>query len=128
MKLFRELIIILGIYLAGVFISGIFKLSIPGNVLGMLILLLLLQTGIIKLKSIENAAAFFLDNLSFFFIPAGVGILSTFGVIKDIWIKLLVICILTTIITMVCTGKIVQLLSKMKKQEEGVDKSGSYNK
>ena len=38
MKLFREAIIIFGIYLMGELISGLLNLPIPGNILGMLIL------------------------------------------------------------------------------------------
>ena len=42
MKLFREAIIIFGIYLLGVLIADITRVPIPGNVIGMLILFLLL--------------------------------------------------------------------------------------
>ena len=54
MKLFREAIVIFGIYLMGELISGLLNLPIPGNILGMLILLLLLCIKvIIKLASLE---------------------------------------------------------------------------
>ena len=42
MKLFREAIIIFGIYLLGVLITDITGVPIPGNVIGMVILFLLL--------------------------------------------------------------------------------------
>lgn len=119
MKLFREAIIILGVYLLGELISGIFSLPIPGNILGMLILLALLCTKIIKLEQIETVSNFLLDHLAFFFIPAGVGLMSSVGIIKDTWLKLIIVCILTTIIIIGVTGTIVQLIKKRSKNIGG---------
>ena len=112
MKLFREAIIILGIYLLGEFISEVLSLPIPGNILGMIILLFLLCTKIIKLEQIETIATFLLDHLAFFFIPAGVGLMTSVDIIKDSWLKLIVVCIATTIIIIASTGLIVQYITR----------------
>ena len=69
MKLFREAIIIFGIYLMGELISGLLNLPIPGNILGMLILLLLLCTKVIKLEQIETVSTFLLISCSIFLYP-----------------------------------------------------------
>lgn len=114
MKLFRELLIILSVYFLGEFLSKALKLPIPGNILGMLILLTLLLTNIVKVNQVEKVSNFFLDHLSFFFIPAGVGLITSVAVIKDSWYKLLVVCVLTTIIVIISTGTIVQYLSNKK--------------
>lgn len=119
MKLFREAIIILGIYLLGELISSVLSLPIPGNILGMIILLALLCTKIIKLEQIETVSNFLLDHLAFFFIPAGVGLMSSVGIIKDTWLKLIIVCILTTIIIIGVTGTIVQLIKKRSKNIGG---------
>lgn len=112
MKLFREAIIILGIYLLGEFISEVLSLPIPGNILGMIILLFLLCTKIIKLEQIETIANFLLDHLAFFFIPAGVALMTSVDIIKDSWLKLIVVCIATTIIVIASTGLIVQYITR----------------
>ena len=112
MKLFREAIIILGIYLLGEFISEVLSLPVPGNILGMIILLFLLCTKIIKLEQIETIANFLLDHLAFFFIPAGVGLMTSVDIIKDSWLKLIVVCIATTIIIIASTGLIVQYITR----------------
>ncbi len=115
MKIFREAIIILGIYLVGELISKGFSLPLPGNIIGMIILLVLLCTKVIKIEKIENISAFFLDHLSFFFIPAGVGLISSFNVIKDSLIFILLLCLITTAI--VSTGIIVQYIIKIKESK-----------
>lgn len=112
MKLFREAIIILGIYLLGEFISQVLSLPIPGNILGMIILLVLLWTKVVKIEQIETIANFLLDHLAFFFIPAGVGLMTSIGIIKDSWLKLIVVCIATTIIIIASTGLIVQYITR----------------
>lgn len=113
MKIFRESIIILCIYLLGEFISKAFNLPIPGNIIGMIILLILLCTNIVKLEKVETVSSFFLDHLAFFFIPAGVGLLASFDIIKSSLLGILFICIITTSIVIVVTGLIVQALVKI---------------
>ncbi|GAB6167601.1 CidA/LrgA family protein [Clostridium carnis] len=110
MKLFRESILILGIYLIGELISKGFKLPVPGNIIGMLILLLLLCTKVIKVEKVETVSNFFLDHLAFFFIPAGVGLLTSFGSVKDSLLIIIIICIITTIIVIAVTGLMVQII------------------
>lgn len=119
MKLFKEAIIILGIYFTSEFLSIFFELPIPGNILGMLILLALLFTKIIKLEQIEMISNFFLEHLAFFFIPAGVGLMTSVGIIKDSWLKIILVCIVTTIIIIVTTGLTVQLISKKIAKKKG---------
>ena len=123
MKLFREAIIIFGIYLLGVLITDITGAPIPGNVIGMVILFLLLYLKVIKVEQISTISNFFLEHLAFFFIPAGVGLISSFSVIKNIWLQLLIVCFVTTAITMICTGLVVQ---KIANKKEG-DKDGKLN-
>lgn len=112
MKIFREALIILSIYLLGEIISKGLGLPVPGNIIGMIILLLLLCSNIIKLEKIETISSFFLDHLAFFFIPAGVGLITSFDLIKSSLIEILFICIVATSIVIVVTGLIVQYLIK----------------
>ena len=125
MKIFRESIIIIGIYLIGEFISKFFSMSLPGNIIGLLILLTLLCTKVIRLEQIENVSRFFLDHLAFFFIPAGVGLLSSFDTIKSSLVSILILCLITTAIVIVCTGIIVQHIIGIQTKKA---KKGSENK
>lgn len=115
MKLFREALIILGIYLLGELLSATLKLPIPGNILGMVILFILLCTKVIKVDNISNVTNFLLNHLSFFFIPAGVGLMTSLGIIRSTWWQLLLVCLSTTIIIIGVTGIIVQAMSKKSK-------------
>ena len=115
MKLCRETLIILGIYLIGELLSKSLQLPIPGNILGMVILFILLFTKILKVDNISTVTNFLLDHLAFFFIPAGVGLMASLGIIKATWWQLLVVCISTTVIIIAVTGIIVQAISRRTK-------------
>lgn len=117
LKLFRETLIILGIYLVGEVLSASLHLPIPGNILGMIILFILLCTKVVKVDNISNVTNFLLDHLAFFFIPAGVGLMASMGIIKSTWWQLLVVCLSTTVIIIGVTGIIVQAISKRAKEK-----------
>jgi holin-like protein len=114
MKIFRETILIIGIYILGEFISKSFSLPIPGNILGMIILLILLLTNIIKVEKIENISNFFLDHLSIFFIPSGVGLITSFTSIRNNFLAIILICLITTVLVIAATGRIVQAVMRLK--------------
>ncbi|MGL5615442.1 MAG: CidA/LrgA family protein [Sarcina sp.] len=118
MKLLREALIILAIYFVGEFFSEFFHLPIPGNILGMLILLLLLCTKVVKVDMIDNVSTFLLDHLAFFFIPAGVGIITAVNVLKGNTIKLLIVVVLSTFIIMGISGAVVQFVINFNKKRE----------
>lgn len=110
MKYLRQLAIILVICFLGEVLNRLFNVPIPGNVIGMVLLLIALLTGIIKLESIENVTDFLLKHLAFFFVPAGIGVISSFDIIKSSLIPMLIVIILSTIIVIAVTGITVQLL------------------
>ncbi|SFB05285.1 CidA/LrgA family protein [Clostridium frigidicarnis] len=118
MKLLRESLIILSIFFVGELLSKGFHLPVPGNIIGMLLLLLLLCFEFVKLEHIESISTFLLDHLAFFFIPAGVGLITSLDVLRYTWYKILIVCFLSTIIVMVCTGKTIDLLKKIQNRKE----------
>ena len=113
MKIFREFLIILVLYFIGELIAKTLNIPIPGNIIAMILLFLSLCTGVIKVEKVDTISNFFLDHLAFFFIPAGVGLMNSFGSIKSSAIQIVIICIVTTIIVMAVTGIVVQFTSNM---------------
>ena len=126
MKFFRESILLLSIYFAGEILSKLLNLPIPGSIVGMILLFVLLTSNIIKVEKIENLANFFLDHLAFFFIPASVGLMTSFVSLKGSIFKIILLCILTTIIVIAVTGITVQFICNRKSVKE--DKKNTINK
>ena len=117
MRVFLQLALILGICYAGDLIHDYTGIPVPGNILGMLILLLLLCLKVVKLDQIREVSDFFLKRLSFFFLPPAIGLMLVGDDVKSQWPLLLFLCIVITIVTMVTTGWTVQLLSKKNKNK-----------
>ena len=69
MKYLRQLMIILIPYFIGIELQLAFNLPIPGSVIGLILLFLGLQLGLIHVEMIEDFCEFLLSNMSFFFIP-----------------------------------------------------------
>lgn len=112
MKLLRQLCIILIICFLGQLTQKSINLPIPGSVLGMVILLICLSTGIIKLEMIEEVSNFLLDHIAFFFIPAGASLISYFGILKINLVAIVLISFISAIIIMAITGTVVQILKR----------------
>lgn len=99
---------------AGIFIVTFFHLSIPGNVVGMILLFILLMTGVIKLEWINEAASFLLKHLVFFFIPISVGIITFGKLFLQSGLSLIFILVLSASIGIIVTGTVSQLLTVKK--------------
>lgn len=108
----KEFSIILIIYFLGELIQKISGMPIPGNVMGMLILFLGLYTGIIKIKMIGKISAFLLENLAFFFLPAGVSLITCFSLLEGKWTAILGVSLISTVVTLGVTGLTVELVKK----------------
>lgn len=81
---------------------------VPSSIIGMLLLTLSLQTGIVKLRHVEGVADFLVANLGFFFVPAGVALMSCLDLIKEQWVAIVLSAGLSTVIVIAVTGLIHQ--------------------
>ena len=113
MKYLKQLMIILGAYLLGVAIQLIFNLPIPGTVLGLIILFLGLYSGIIKIEMIEDMCEILISHMSFLFIPAGVGLITSFNLLSDNIVAFFLVILISTIIVWLITAYVVKFLRKV---------------
>ena len=65
--LLAQLCLIMGVYAAGCALASVLPITLPGNILGMVLLLVLLGTHILKTKYISEACDYLIDNMSVFF-------------------------------------------------------------
>lgn len=117
LKYLRQLLIILGTYFIGQVIQAVFSLPVPGSVIGLLLLFFALHTGILKVHMIEEVCDFLLNHMAFLFVPAGVGLMTSFGLIRGKLAAFLAVIILSTAIIWLITAFIAKLLRKGKLYE-----------
>lgn len=104
MKIIKQIGIIFTVCWVSLVIEKILPFAFPASVIGMILLLICLMTGILKMEHIQEKADFLLENMAFFFIPAGVSIINYFDVLKNSVIQLIVICVVSTVVTFAVTA------------------------
>ncbi len=110
-----SLTILLLCQLAGEVIARLFKLPIPGPVIGMMLLFagLVIRRGIPE--NLEKTGTTLLSHLSLLFIPAGVGVTVHLKLLADEWLPIAVALVVSTVITLAVTGLVMQALARGKK-------------
>lgn len=99
MKMILQIGVVLGICLLGEGISLLLPIPFPGSVIAMVLLFLLLLSRVLRPDHIRQKSDFLLQNMAFFFIPAGVGIMEYAEELLPFFLPLLLICLITTILT-----------------------------
>lgn len=115
MKILLQIGVVLLICLISEAVSLLLPFPFPGSVLAMIVLFILLVTGILKVDHIREKSDFMLKNMAFFFIPAGVGMIEYFDVLKECLLPFLVICVVSTVLTFAVTAGTVALVMKLQR-------------
>ncbi len=104
MKILWQIGVIVGICFAGEGISLIMPIPFPSGVIGMIILFLMLLFKRIQSRDLKESTDFLTDSMKFLFIPAGVGVMQIFDDIRNSFLPMVFICIVTTVITFAATA------------------------
>jgi len=96
-KFLFQFLIILFFYFLGEAISYLLPFSFPGAVIGMLLLFISLNFGLVKVQDIKLISNFFLKYMALFFIPAGVSIMASYHLIQEHLISISFVLILSTL-------------------------------
>ncbi|WP_312651808.1 CidA/LrgA family protein [Aminipila sp.] len=118
MKYLKQFGVILLITFLGEILKNIIPLAIPASIYGLVLMLIALQTKLITLEHIQDVGVFLIEIMPIMFIPAAVGLMDSWEILKPICVPIIVITVVTTIIVMVVTGRITQLVINMEKREQ----------
>jgi holin-like protein len=114
LQFLAQLALLSAIYLAGNAAVRWLRLPVPGNVVGIVGLYVLLNTGLVRLAWVEDAADFLLKHLVFFFIPVAVDLMNWGGVFRTYGLALALAIGLSTALTYVGTGHLAQWMQRDK--------------
>lgn len=124
MKIILQIGIVLGICLVGEGISLLLPIPFPGSVISMILLFLLLLSGLLHPDHIREKSNFLLQNMAFFFIPAGVGIMEYADALLPVLLPLLLICVITTILTFAASALTAKLVIYCQEKSASSKKEG----
>ena len=113
MRFLRQFGLILLFSFLGELLHILLPLPVPASVYGLLLLLAALLTRI------KEAAVFLIEIMPVMFIPAAVGLLTSWKLLQPIWFPVSVITLVTTVLVMAVTGRITQrMIRKNRKREK----------
>lgn len=112
MRYIKQFLIILAISFAGEILSHLIPFPIPGSIYGIVILFTGLVTKIIPYESVKDTGHFLIEIMPVMFIPAAVGLMESWGIIKNAWFEYILLTIVTTILVMGVAGKVTQYMTK----------------
>ena len=119
MKWMKQFGIILLVSFVGEVLEKWIPLPIPASIYGIILLFLCLKLRIIPHESVHETGKFLIEIMPMMFIPAGVGLLTSWSLLQSFLVPLLVITVVSTFIVMIVTGKVTDfLISRKEKKEE----------
>ena len=123
MKYLRQLLIILIFSFIGEILHSLIPIQVPASIYGLVLLFIALLTGIIQLPQVKEAAKYLIEIMPLMFIPAGVGLLESWGDLKSILIPVLLLLVVSTILIMGVSGKVTQGIIQRSKRKESKNQS-----
>lgn len=110
---------ILAISFIGEILKYFLSLPIPASIYGMMILFIGLLTGIIPLEAVKDVGKFLIEIMPVMFIPAGVGLMSSWVNLKPVLLPVSIITVVSIVTVMIATGRTSQwIIRRGKKKEE----------
>lgn len=121
MKYVRQFCIILMVSFLGEILRVLLPFPIPASVYGLILMLAALKTGIIKIRQVKETAEFLIEAMPVMFIPAGVGLMTSWEILKPVCLPVIVTTIVTTVFVMAVTGRVTQFVIKREKRRQQKD-------
>lgn len=122
MRYLKQFAIILAVTCVGELLNYFLPLPIPASIYGLVLMLVLLVTKVVKLESVDETGTFLVEIMPVMFIPAGVGLMTSFGQLRDMLVPLLVITVAVTFLVIAVTGKVTDFVISRLQKKDGQDK------
>ena len=117
-RIIFQVIILYLFYMLGSYIVELLPFSFPGSIVGLFILFACLILKIVPVNLIKDGAGFLLAFLALFFVPATAGIMDYPELISVTGLLTIITLIISTILTIVISGKVCQYFEGKMIEEE----------
>ena len=119
-NLVQSVFLLLMLQLTGEVLHRLLRLPVPGPVLGMIILAAYLLRRPEAMESgLRRVTAPLLNNMGLLFVPAGVGVVEVFDVLRRQWMPIAVGVMGSTMLALVVTGVLMQWLLRQSRSFPG---------
>ena len=116
MRTLKQIGFIFGICLVGQIIAELIPVPFPGSVMSMVLLFILFMLNWANPEKLKNVNDFLLENMSFFFVPSAVSIITKYDLIKNSIVQILIICVVSFVVTFAVTAYTVTFVMKIQER------------
>ena len=102
----------------GEILHAVIPLPVPASIYGIVLLFAGLMTGIVPLEAVKDVGIFLIEIMPVMFIPAGVGLMSSWGTLKPVLVPVSVITVVVIITVMLASGWVSQLIIRRDRKKE----------
>ncbi len=119
MKYLKQFGVILAFSFVGELLHYVLPLPIPASIYGIVLLFLGLEFQLVPAGAVEETGLFLIEIMPVMFIPAAVGLLDSWNILRSSLLQYLAVILLSTIIVMVVSGSVTQLVIAQKEKKKG---------
>ena len=116
--------LILLFYLLGCFVAALIGNFVPGSVIGMILLFCALSLKWVRPGHVKKVSMFLLDNMMLFFIPVGVGLITSYTLLSRYMLAIIVASLVSTVLVIAVVGLVGQKLESKKRSNKEDDDKG----
>jgi len=118
MKYLVQLTIILGVSFLGELLNALLPLPVPASIYGMVIMFVGLCTGVIPLEKVRPTGKFLIDIMPVMFIPAAVGLMTSWQALKGMLLPVIVIMFASLFVVMAVAGHVTQAVIRREEKHK----------
>ena len=120
MKYVKQFGIIIVVSFLGEVLHSLIPIPVPASIYGLILMCAGLVTGIIPHEEVRETGHFLADIMAIMFLPAAVGLLDAFDVLRPVLAPFAVITVVSTVLVMVVSGKVTQAVMDWNRKREDI--------
>ena len=117
MKYVRQFGIILLVSFLGELLHAVLPLPIPASIYGIVLLFTALETKLLKVNDIRETSGFLLEIMPMLFVPAGVGLLEKWELLRPVWLPFVIIIVFSTFAVLAVSGRVTQAVMRARQRK-----------
>jgi holin-like protein len=117
LKYIKQFFIIILVSFIGEILNLLIPLPIPASIYGIVLMFLALEFKIIPIESVKETGKFLIEIMPIMFVPAAVGLIDSWVILKPSILEYAVITVVTTFVVMAVSGLVTQALMKKKGEQ-----------
>ncbi len=122
MKFIKQLSVIIIISFIGEVLNRIIPLPVPASIYGLVLMFCALKFKVFPLEAVKETGTFLTGIMTLLFVPATVGFMNAFPVLKEYGILFFMIATVSTFLVMIVTGHVTQFIMRLShKNDDGAD-------